>query len=106
MVQTLRSWALAGYGRLDCQGASGWAAGFEGFGGRFFPFWVGMNILVELQNRFAAALAALGVAPGELVEMVRPSGDAKFGDYQANLAMPLGKQLGRPPRDVAAADGR
>ncbi len=34
--------------------------------------------------------------------MVRPSQDAKFGDYQANLAMPLGKKLGRPPRDVAA----
>jgi len=33
--------------------------------------------------------------------MVRPSQDAKFGDYQANFAMPLGKRLARPPRDVA-----
>ncbi len=40
--------------------------------------------------------------PAELVDMVRQSQDAKFGDYQANMAMPLGKQLGRPPRDVAA----
>ena len=36
-----------------------------------------------------------------LVELVTPSQDAKFGDYQANCAMPLGKQLGRPPRDLA-----
>ena len=34
--------------------------------------------------------------------MVRRSQDPKFGDYQANFAMPLGKQLGRPPREVAA----
>jgi arginyl-tRNA synthetase len=33
--------------------------------------------------------------------MVRPSQDPKFGDYQANCAMPLAKLLGRPPRDVA-----
>jgi arginyl-tRNA synthetase len=32
---------------------------------------------------------------------VRRSQDPKFGDYQANLAMPLGKRLGRPPREVA-----
>jgi arginyl-tRNA synthetase len=40
--------------------------------------------------------------PSELVSLVRPSQDPKFGDYQANFAMPLGKRLGRPPRDVAA----
>lgn len=34
--------------------------------------------------------------------MVRRSQDPKFGDYQANCAMPLGKQLSRPPREVAA----
>ena len=33
--------------------------------------------------------------------MIRPAKDATFGDYQANLAMPLGKKLGKPPRDVA-----
>ncbi len=37
----------------------------------------------------------------ELLEMIRPAQDAKFGDYQANFAMPLGKRLGKPPRDVA-----
>jgi arginyl-tRNA synthetase len=35
--------------------------------------------------------------------MVLPSQDTRFGDYQANCAMPLGKQLGKPPREVATA---
>ena len=61
-----------------------------------------MNILSELQVRFRTALAGLVDDPAELVEMVRPSQDPKFGDYQANFAMPLGKRLGRPPREVAA----
>ena len=61
-----------------------------------------MNILAELQTRFRAALAEWVDDPAELLAMIRPSGDAKFGDYQANFAMSLGKRLGRPPRDVAA----
>ncbi len=61
-----------------------------------------MNILAELQNRFRQALAGLADDRDELVALVRPSQDPKFGDYQANFAMPLGKRLGRPPRDVAA----
>jgi arginyl-tRNA synthetase len=61
-----------------------------------------MNVLAELQQRFAAALAGLVDDPAECVSLVRPSQDPKFGDYQANFAMPLGKRLGRPPRDVAA----
>lgn len=61
-----------------------------------------MSILSELQDRFRAALAGLVDDPSELLAMVRPSQDAKFGDYQANFAMPLGKKLGRAPRDVAA----
>ena len=40
--------------------------------------------------------------PTDLLDMVRPAQDARFGDYQANCAMPLGKRLGKPPRDVAA----
>jgi arginyl-tRNA synthetase len=65
-----------------------------------------MNVLAELRRRFAVALEPLlsdESAVSELAGMVLPSQDAKFGDYQANLAMPLGKQLGKPPRDVAAA---
>ncbi|HEV2970037.1 MAG TPA: arginine--tRNA ligase [Pirellulales bacterium] len=67
-----------------------------------------MNILTQLQERFRAALSAmtgdrLGAKElAELVEMIRPSQDPKFGDYQANCAMPLAKKLGRPPREIAA----
>lgn len=60
-----------------------------------------MNILRELQNRFRQALVGLTDNPEPLLEMIRRSQDAKFGDYQANFAMPLGKQLDRPPREVA-----
>ena len=61
-----------------------------------------MSILGELQDRFRRALAPLAEDTEPLLETVRPSQDPKFGDYQANLAMPLGKRLGRPPRQVAA----
>ena len=60
-----------------------------------------MSILPELKERFRRALADLGGDSDELLAMIRRSQDAKFGDYQANLAMPLGKRLGRPPREVA-----
>jgi arginyl-tRNA synthetase len=63
-----------------------------------------MNTLAILRERFAAALANLGVNDAEvlsLAELVLPSQDAKFGDYQANCAMPLGKRLGMPPREIA-----
>ncbi|MBW8885838.1 MAG: arginine--tRNA ligase, partial [Planctomycetia bacterium] len=64
-----------------------------------------MNILATLKDRFRPALAALIADPvkvTELLDMIRPAQDSKFGDCQANFAMPLGKQLGQPPRDVAA----
>ncbi len=60
-----------------------------------------MSILPELRTRFGRALARLSDDMEALLEMVRPSEAPRFGDYQANLAMPLGKQLGRPPRQVA-----
>jgi arginyl-tRNA synthetase len=34
--------------------------------------------------------------------MIRPAQDAKFGDYQANFAMPLKKELNQPPPQIAA----
>ncbi len=64
-----------------------------------------MNVLSLLRERFGRALTALDVDGGELpglLALVLPSKDAKFGDYQANCAMPLGKRLGKPPREVAA----
>ncbi len=60
-----------------------------------------MNVLAELRSRFHTALESLDTAAGEYADMVLPSQDAKFGDYQANCAMPLGKRLGKPPRDIA-----
>ena len=69
-------------------------------------FWA-MNILDKLRDQFCDALKAVAgdrVSPtelAELIETVRPSQDPKFGDYQANCAMPLAKKLGRPQRDIA-----
>ena len=60
-----------------------------------------MNALAELRQRFKVALEGLADEPAALAEMVLPSQDPKFGDYQANCAMPLGKKLGEKPRDVA-----
>ena len=60
-----------------------------------------MNILSQIRDRFRPALANLTEGVDPLLEMIRPSQDASFGDYQANCAMPLGKQLGLPPREVA-----
>lgn len=62
-----------------------------------------MNILSELRARFAVALNSIADGSADLVDLVRPSQDPKFGDYQANMAMPLSKRLGKPARDVAAA---
>ncbi|MEN6449194.1 MAG: arginine--tRNA ligase [Thermoguttaceae bacterium] len=61
-----------------------------------------MSILPELKERFREALAGMVDDPAELLEQVRQSQEPKFGDYQANLAMPLAKRLGRKPRDLAA----
>lgn len=61
-----------------------------------------MNIQQELRSRFLPALAELSTDPAPLAAMVKPAQDAKFGDYQANCAMPLAKQRGENPREVAA----
>ena len=61
-----------------------------------------MNVLAEIRRRFQRVLAEWVDQPDVLLEMIRPAQEPRFGDYQANCAMPLGKQLGRPPRDVAA----
>ncbi len=64
-----------------------------------------MNILAELRRRFEKALAPLVQNPADLAElaaMVKPSQQDRFGDFQANCAMPLGKQRGENPRDLAA----
>ena len=60
-----------------------------------------MNILHELQDRFRTTLESFVADPSAELDMIRPAQDARFGDYQANCAMPLGKKLGKPPREVA-----
>jgi arginyl-tRNA synthetase len=55
--------------------------------------------LIELQARFRQAIIkAYGPAHAELDPLVRRSDRA---DFQANLAMSLGKLVKKPPRDVA-----
>jgi arginyl-tRNA synthetase len=60
-----------------------------------------MNLLAEIRRRFAAALLPLTNDASTLANLVKAAQDPRFGDYQANSAMPLAKQLGEPPRKVA-----
>ena len=46
----------------------------------------------------AAVTAALGAGYAGTDPLIRPS---QFADFQANVALPLGKSLGMPPREVA-----
>ncbi|MCA9176983.1 MAG: arginine--tRNA ligase [Planctomycetales bacterium] len=61
-----------------------------------------MNYLAEIKQRFAPVLAKLSADPAPFLEMIRPAQDARHGDYQANFAMPLSKQLGKPGPQIAA----
>ena len=59
------------------------------------------SILGQLERFIAEALVtafgeSVGVGP-----QARAAADAKFGDYQSNVAMGLAKMLGHKPRDVA-----
>ena len=60
-----------------------------------------MNILALLRTRFEAALASLTDEPAAYAEMVKPAQDPRFGDFQANCAMPLAGRLKAKPRDIA-----
>jgi len=51
----------------------------------------------------AAIVAAFGADHGGADPQIGPSKNPKFGDYQANVAMGLGKRLNRNPREVAQA---
>ena len=61
-----------------------------------------MNVRQELERRLSGALGEAG-APAGAPALVGGASRPEFGDYQANVAMSLGKQLGRKPRDVADA---
>ncbi len=60
-----------------------------------------MNLLELLRGRFFKALEGWAPDPLTASALVKPATDAKFGDYQANAAMSLGKAMGKPPRQVA-----
>ena len=57
-----------------------------------------------LETAIATAVArAFPDAPAGTDPLLRQATDPRFGDFQANVAMGLGKKLGRKPRDVAEA---
>ncbi|MDA0657480.1 MAG: arginine--tRNA ligase [Planctomycetota bacterium] len=60
-----------------------------------------MNIVAELKERFRPAVAPLVADPEALLDMIRPTQNVSFGDYQMNCAMPLEKRLGRPAQEIA-----
>jgi arginyl-tRNA synthetase len=61
-----------------------------------------MNPLQQIRTRFAPLLSHLQVDPADYLGLIRPAQDTRFGDYQANFAMPLAGKLKRNSREVAA----
>jgi len=60
------------------------------------------DVIHILTDRFRSAITlAVGGEPSGVDPQIRPAGNPKFGDYQANFAMRLAKDLGEKPRDVA-----
>ncbi len=60
-----------------------------------------MNVLAELRDRFGRVLSEMISDSGQFVAMVKPTQDVRFGDFQANCAMPMSKNLGKEPRAIA-----
>ncbi len=62
------------------------------------------STIALLKIRLQEALSeAFGAAYAETDPILVPASNPKFGDYQANVAMSLTKQVGQPPRAIAAA---
>jgi len=68
----------------------------------FVCFVLVMHLQNLLQQRFRDSLSSLTDRADVYAEMIRPTADPKHGDYQCNCAMPLSKEIGKNPRDVAA----
>jgi arginyl-tRNA synthetase len=62
-----------------------------------------MNVLALLKQNLQEALTDLASDSAVYAAMLKPAQDARFGDYQANCAMSLAKQLGKKPPEVARA---
>jgi arginyl-tRNA synthetase len=60
-----------------------------------------MSALAEIQSRFAAALADITDDVEASLAMIRPAQNSKYGDFQANCAMPLKKKTGRDAHKIA-----
>jgi arginyl-tRNA synthetase len=63
-----------------------------------------MHILTLIRGRFAAALSEWIDDPqlqATSLERVVASREPQLADYQANIAMPLAKPLGKPPMEIA-----
>lgn len=60
-----------------------------------------MSALQEIRKRFTPVLAKLTDDVESSLSMIRSSQDPKFGDFQANCAMPLAKKSGQVPRELA-----
>ena len=61
-----------------------------------------MAALAQIRERFRRALSTLDVDPTASLDLIQVASHRQFGDYQANCAMPLGKQLRQSPPEVAA----
>lgn len=61
-----------------------------------------MNALSEIRSRFSTVLTTMVDDADDLLTMIKAAGNPEHGDYQANCAMPLGKKVGKSPRDVAS----
>ena len=61
-----------------------------------------MNALTEIKSRFQKVLSEMVQTDhANLLGMIRPAQDNRFGDYQANCAMPMKGILGKPSIDIA-----
>lgn len=63
-----------------------------------------MKLIDELRDLFRPVLEPLlpeGERPDQYLHLIKPTQDAKHGDYQANFAMPLAKKLGKKPQELA-----
>ncbi len=61
------------------------------------------SVQETLKDRLQAALgAAFGGEFAAIDPVLGVTTNPKFGDYQANVALPLAKRVGLPPREVAA----
>lgn len=61
-----------------------------------------MQILSLIRQRFEVALNGWVKNPQEHIQRVAIARDPQHGDYQANIAMPLKAELGKPPQAIAA----